>query len=459
MTPETLATLRAMGVTGLDEGYDMIAQNLQNLKNKVPDQGQLPTVNLKNSKLKTIPQNTKFLLDFLISGKYQRAGGEKFDIDLQADSDNVSFSTKKWSGVESGWTLSTHITAKEAGTVNISFKIAGKPTNSVNLGVGKSAAKDTEKCFCKKNNWTAADLKYIVTELRKRDDLKWQAQYELNGNPIYVDSVGKLYYGLNKKDAEKQGLKKKMIETSFYDRNDDFDNKPLKDRIFFHRSNSPDINNNLAKEHANYEMLSKYLTSTFSKYAIKNCIQRTHFLAQIYVETNRLRTTFEGAPKNNYSGGDFYRGRGLKQITHDYNYLEYYSTTKGKGQKNLFKVYMLKRIEKHLNGRLVYGEPLDIMNDRTNNEFISIEEMNKFTEFVPLLSTSIYWACDSAGWYWNKVKMNEVATDTEDAIRVVSAKINRPEATNDPTATINDLPERKKYFESLKEILEYENCQ
>jgi hypothetical protein len=317
-----------------------------------------------------------------------------------------------------------------------------------------------EKCLCKKSSWTADDLKNIVTQLRKLDAIMEQAQY--NGkDPYYIDKDGKLHLGINKADAQKLKYKKYKKKTSFYDRNDNVDGKPLKDRIFFYDSDKDDdnVNYNLNKEYANYETFAKQLNKVFVDYKITKCIQKIHFLAQVYVETNRFRSTYEDKPKSTYSGGEFYRGRGMKQITHDYNYLNYYDERKGKG-KNLFKLYIDNRETYYKkNGKVDSYESVVHFKSRTENEFISYDEMSKFEDFVKLLSISIYWACDSAGWYWNKTKLNKFANDDENAIIVVSAKVNNPSASENPTGTgINGLDDRKKYFELLKQIFDYENC-
>ena len=56
----------------------------------------------------------------------------------------------------------------------------------------KEEEKNVEKCLCKKTTLSADDLRYIVTELRKKDRILKQAQYEPKssgkwaGNPIYI---------------------------------------------------------------------------------------------------------------------------------------------------------------------------------------------------------------------------------------------------------------------------------
>jgi predicted chitinase len=147
----------------------------------------------------------------------------------------------------------------------------------------------------------------------------------------------------------------------------------------------------------------------------------------------------------------------MKQITHDYNYLAYYDVKKS---KNLFTLYNKNRLSNFdtKKGDIIV-ESVVKFNKRTNNQFISVEEMTKFNEFVNLLSTSIYWACDSAGWYWDKQKLNNFASEDENAIIVVSAKVNNPSASDNPSGKgINELKDRKLYFEYLKQIFDYENC-
>lgn len=318
------------------------------------------------------------------------------------------------------------------------------PFSLTGTGSEKSAIPPS-KCFGKNQNWTVSDLKYIVSELRKRDAILFQSQYD-HGNPIYVDGTGKKYYNLNKTDAQARGLTKYAITTSLYDRDDDEDKKPLKDRIFFYKSDGY----NIASNQANYETFTKLLNEIFKKYDINTCLRRIHFLAQVYVETNRFRTTYEAKPKNTYYGGVFYRGRGLKQITHDYNYLDYYCySTKDKKQQKLFDLYM-----KHRNGT---DESVTSFNKRTSNEYISKEDMDKVNVLAIKISTDLSYACHAAGWYWSENKINDYAD--KDNIIAVSAKVNNPAAAANSTPDgINSFKERKQYYELLKVIFNYDEC-
>jgi len=105
----------------------------------------------------------------------------------------------------------------------------------------------------------------------------------------------------------------------------------------------------------------------------------------------------------------------------------------------------------------IVGESVVAFNTRTNNQYISVEDMKKVNELVSKVSTDIYYACDSAGWYWQKNKINQYA-DKDDIIGV-SAKVNNPSATNTTsTSRINGFEERKKFYDLMKIILDYENC-
>ena len=68
------------------------------------------------------------------------------------------------------------------------------------------------------------------------------------------------------------------------------------------------------------------LNKMFEKFKITSCKQKIHFLGQMYLETIYFRYTYESRSvvPSNYRGGVAFQGRGMKQITHDSNYLKYY---------------------------------------------------------------------------------------------------------------------------------------
>jgi len=445
----------------LDPKYRLLVDAFEKHIETIVKKNSVPAVSFKNKKLKSIKENSKTLLEFFINGTYEKLGGKDYEIELTCDSEFVSFSISKWTNIEEGFVIKTIITTKKPEVFNIQFKFDGEDSNSLTLVIAAIKVEKPEKCLCKKATLSANDLKYIVTELRKRDRKFLQKDYDERKNPYFMDEKGNKVRSNDRGKATKEGYKFYFKETFFYDRNDDFDKKPLKDRIFFYDSDKSDddVNYNLDSKYANYEIFSKYLNSTFKKYNIHKCIQRMHFLAQIYVETDRFRATYEDKSENYYSGGKDYRRRGMKQITHDYNYLAYYDVTKGKG-KNLYSAYFNNRLSNFDRKKgSIFVESVVKFKERTENEFISDEDMKEFNQFINLLATSMYWAFDSAVWYWNKQELNIHATENENTIVVVSAKINNTSASKKSTTNgINQFKERKMYYESLKEIFDYENC-
>lgn len=114
-------------------------------------------------------------------------------------------------------------------------------------------------------------------------------------------------------------------------------------------------NCNLKSEDKTIEKLKNQINSIFTRYGINTCIRKLHFLAQIYHETDRLRTTLEYATNKEYKP---YFGRGLMQLTWEKNY-------------KLYEAYS------------------------------GTECVNNYK----IISENLYYACDSAGWYWKQGKV------------------------------------------------------
>ncbi len=87
-----------------------------------------------------------------------------------------------------------------------------------------------------------------------------------------------------------------------------------KDKLFW-KSNC-----NIPKIDKNFERFTEELNLAFKKYEINTCLRKIHFLSQIYLETDRLRTTREYGENLSY---DPWRGRGLMQLTWESNYKMY----------------------------------------------------------------------------------------------------------------------------------------
>tara|TARA_R110000823_G_scaffold266883_2_gene386934 strand:- start:82628 stop:85018 length:2391 start_codon:yes stop_codon:yes gene_type:complete len=102
------------------------------------------------------------------------------------------------------------------------------------------------------------------------------------------------------------------------------------------------------------ERFTEVLNEIFETYGITKCIRKIHFLAQVYHESDRLRTTEEYSTTGRYAP---YIGRGIMQLTWEVGYKAYSSFT----------------------GEDFVTNYEDIRNDLRN-------------------------ALDSAGWYWRQGK-------------------------------------------------------
>jgi predicted chitinase len=201
-------------------------------------------------------------------------------------------------------------------------------------------------------------------------------------------------------------------------------------------------------QNATFDDFAKFINSIFTKYSINTCIRKIHFLAQTYHESTAFRKTFEGRSEvpDNYKGGIAFQGRGIKQITHDYNYLEYYDYVKG---TKFFK-------DTYIKNRKFYKNPKSGKNEiegvtqymqRVLDPDFGTKFLDKLKDFAPRLATEMHTACDSAGWFWYSKNLNQLAD--KDNVVEVSRKINGGN---------EGLELRKKYTKQLKEILKYDTC-
>lgn len=354
-------------------------------------------------------------------------------------------------------TFDTKVSKKEIKKLNPNFEFGGFEFKAFLLADGLSAetnkfvlsSKKTEndktkqeECLCKKREYTADDIKNIVTQLRKLDTRPISKNPpDKNGNRTYKDLDGKVVPSTDRGVSPNPKFKLNLvtIDRAFYD--DEVDGKKNEDRLFLKQSD--DLNVRVSE--ANYKEFAKQINNTLKKYDINTCIRKIHFFAQLYHETQRLTTTYEDNPSWSVSGGVYYRGRGLIHLTHDYNYLHYYDY---RFNKSFFKSYLAHRVG---------YESVNQFNTRTENKYISLDEMKKVDEFIKLVSIELFYACDTAGWYWKEYKINTYA-DKDDLINV-SALINNPSAKNvTSTYKVLGFEERRKYHDLMKIIFDYENC-
>lgn len=180
------------------------------------------------------------------------------------------------------------------------------------------------------------------------------------------------------------------------------------------------------------------INGVFSKYSITKCIHKIHFIAQTYHESFHYRRPYENliAVKDSYRGGVDFQGRGIKQITHDDNYLAYYDFIMG---TTYFEDYY-KNFHRP-------NEGVTLLMDRVANINFGKELLENLKMFAKRLSTELIFSCDSAGWFWMKNNLNSVSEN--DDFKKLTKIINGGE---------NGLEERENYTNQLKEIMLYKEC-
>lgn len=258
--------------------------------------------------------------------------------------------------------------------------IAESSEFTIDLADTESAFKT---CFCNRP-FTDSEFKKIVIDLRKQEVIEKNGRKirDINGRPILKNG------------------KEQFRDLTQYD--------VLDDKLFY--LNKPE---KLREEDANFKKFTQAINKTFKDYEISSCIRKIHFLAQCYHETQRFTLTYEENPSPSVSGGPFYRGRGLIQLTHDYNYLK--------------------------------------LQQKVNDN-------SSLSTFVPRVAQEIDLACQASGYYWKnlgikKVNINLIAD--KDNILTVSKEINGYKENN---VVPNGYNDRVLFTNLLKEIFDYEKC-
>ena len=237
-----------------------------------------------------------------------------------------------------------------------------------------------KKCFCSKEI-SSNELKNIIIELRKRE--------------VYIEK-GRLIKDTNGVPILKNG-KKQFTDITMFDE--------LGEKLF-----NLDYPEKINPQEANFTKFANALNKTFKDYEINTCIRKIHFLAQCYHETQRFTITYEKNPNSNVSGGSYYRGRGLIQLTHNYNYEKL---------KNALKI------------------------------------SSNLDEFVPRVAKEIDLACQASGYFWKNIgaktgNINQYAD--KDDVLTVSREI------NGYVSVPNGFNDRKLFTNILKKVMHYDEC-
>jgi predicted chitinase len=265
-----------------------------------------------------------------------------------------------------------------------------------------------KSCYCNRD-FTVEELTNIITELRKKENIHLEQQFHNHTDPLYKNKAGVSlikkgssgYYDLQGNFVQKDGAEAYKVSVN------NFDIEGTK--IFDYK-----LKEKIQETDCNLDTFTKEINEMFKKYQINTCIRKIHFLAQSYHESQRFHKSYESNPNNNVKGGEHYRGRGLLQLTHDYNYKKFYFDMYGK--------------------------------NATDKELF---------DFTPKVAKKMHLAIYSSGYYWKNIgsKYGNISQFADkDDVLTVSKEING-------YVTIpNGYPERVKYTNELKKIMEYEKC-
>jgi len=153
--------------------------------------------------------------------------------------------------------------------------------------------------------------------------------------------------------------------------------------------------NNLSIDKGKVSLFTERINSMFFNYGINTCRRKIHSLAQMYVETASFRSTSENISSlcSNYKGGCDFRGRGMKQITHDFNYLKYYDYVTSKDYSQVYDNLRGSKTEVPVSDYLYIEDP------KTKQKITTTFYNQTLKPFVKRLAQDPYYAFDSAGWF------------------------------------------------------------
>lgn len=184
--------------------------------------------------------------------------------------------------------------------------------------------------------------------------------------------------------------------------------------------------------------LTRELNACFRKYGISKCIQKIAFLANVCVETTVFKDLDE-LPSGFESSKSKYKGRGLLQLTGEGNYKSYKDKTKVDVVSN----------PKLLSTKIHYAV------DSACRAFSEIIKMPDWRQ-----ESTIKWEASK------KLSLNDTALliesekgentskDPLDYFRLICQKLNGVDVAKDKNP--NGWENRKKYYNKLKEIFDYD---
>ena len=389
MSPETLKALHELNML-LDPKYNLLANAYQQQMNIIEDEKKKKESKPKlGIKFISINQNASYyLITFTIESKNLLNRKGFIFLNDAVNSENISFVeikiTKDNFSQEYKFPKNFFKEWSAKAIAKIDFLDISAESKQIPLIVEKKT------CYCNRD-FTVDEMQTIVEGIR--DNTFYKAKIKEGGKLV-------------EKEFPISNLRKKL-----FDRNDDPSQKYDTELV--------------AEKDQTYKKLTEVLNNTFKKYKINNCIQKIHFLAQMYTETEYFTKTIEGTI-NDLPDVDPWRGRGFLHLTHNYNYKAY-----------------------------------DKYHKRLKN---TKKEDFKVLDNYSLVATNLALSADTAGWFWSvggqlfykkgfeevyKKTPNEISLYGDTYIDGVSRAIN---------GGTNGINERKAYYLTFKNILEYEKC-
>ncbi|WP_281232509.1 hypothetical protein [Flavobacterium gelatinilyticum] len=192
------------------------------------------------------------------------------------------------------------------------------------------------------------------------------------------------------------------------------------------------------------------MNSMFEKFKINTCKRKIHFIGQMYLETISFRYTYESRSvvPSNYKGGVDFQGRGMKQITHDYNYLAYYDYINDTNFKSIYNKFSAKDSK----GNIIESVGECIKNSlKANEQGLNDNFYENLKIFAKKISGNLFHSFNSAGWYSTIYRKKVIeAMDKgilNDNIKEVTIEINGGD---------NGLTERINFTIWTKDFLKYD---
>jgi predicted chitinase len=211
---------------------------------------------------------------------------------------------------------------------------------------------------------------------------------------------------------------------------------------------------NVPLEDRTIKRLTEEFNETCKIYGINYCIQKIHFLSQIYWESDHFNTTLEYKDGTGYNPGQHkdaknmghtengdgprYKGRGLMQLTWRKSQMNYLKHARNK---------------------------FEILKGLTDAD---IE--NRENSFEKLISDTLSGSMDSAGWFWSKGNSISYGRleDKKRFVEILGKTLNEAALYADKyqegisinvNGGSNGKSDRARYYNELKKIMKADQCQ